>query len=222
MHDDESPIIAVPTGEFYTDAGGNKRESFHNISFRWEAQRDDAASEAAMREVYNDVLVLRYHYPGEKEKLDYWLALRRPGAEKLEILERDQWRLFGTQAQAYVDKTQSDAMGTPLSLLNISRAEQAMLRAVGIATIEALAAVPDGALRNFEGSRALRDRALSYLDKAAANVGVSRVETENAALKSQLEQMQAQIAALMAARADDDEPVRRKPGRPRKEVPADG
>lgn len=93
------------------------------------------------------------------------------------------------------------ANGTPLEHWpQITTGRVATLKALGILSVDELASVPDNVLPSIGmGAREMREQARAYLEAAAGGSGVSRVTAENAALKAQLDAMQAQIASLMKA-----------------------
>lgn len=108
--------------------------------------------------------------------------------------------------------------GTPLAAWAGIRPEQiAVLRQFDIRTVEDLAVLSDSILSRpgMTGLRAVRDAAVAWeksKDTRAVAADVMSMKLENDALKQQM----ADLLALMA-KDNTEEPVKRRPGRPRKE-----
>ncbi|MBB6304044.1 hypothetical protein [Rhizobium leucaenae] len=89
--------------------------------------------------------------------------------------------------------------GTRLAELPfISAAKRKELEACHVFTAEALASLDGANLAKLGmGARELKNQATAWLEKAAGSADIVRLAGENEALRAQMEQMQAQLAALM-------------------------
>lgn len=107
--------------------------------------------------------------------------------------------------------------GTPLTSWNgASNHQVEMLRSHGVRTVEDLANVTDGNLQRMEpGTRFLRDAARRWVedsDKRDVVTALAEKDVEIEALKAQM----AEVLALVG-KDNAEEPVKRRPGRPRRE-----
>lgn len=128
---------------------------------------------------------------------------------------------FATQYDAWKAKRQEMHIdGTPLKNWPMIPAIRiAEFNAVGIFSVENLAAVADGNINRLADGRIWREKAKAWLESAKENGAAAKYAAENERLRSTMEDMQRQIDELAAqlASKDGDEP-RRGPGRPRKEA----
>lgn len=93
-----------------------------------------------------------------------------------------------------------------------SRAEE--LRHIGVRTLEQLASLSDGQTQKIMGGVSLRERAKAFLVLAKDTAAAQRIAAQNAELRSEIDALKAQIAALGKTA---DTPKRR--GRPPKAQP---
>ena len=91
-------------------------------------------------------------------------------------------------------------MGTPLSEWSyLSNARAAELKSLSIHTLEALAEVPDTALKRMGmDGRELREKAKVFLEQAQGNALEQRMASEMMELKRQNEELAEQVKALQA------------------------
>lgn len=214
---DESPVFSIADGGKYTDEHGAERPTHRFVSFRFEAVENEAKGRATGRRVFERALIMRQHYPGARDTLDREL-LRYPEGHDVPIIqEPDLWPLVRETAEQWMRNQADAASGTPLSLLALNVAELASLKAGGVGSVEMLAALPDAALRPFDGAREMRDKARRYLDAAADAAPLAKAEAEAAAARDEAEALRQEVAelkALLARRDEDAETPRR--GRPPK------
>lgn len=119
-------------------------------------------------------------------------------------------RRFPEEYLAWKDGDEMPIHGTPLNLLGIGERLSLEMQATGIRTVEDLAGMSDGNVRNFPNGQSLRKKASNYL--------ANKVPDESEGLKAELADLKTQMAAMMEmmkANAGQSEPVRR--GRPPKE-----
>ncbi len=109
--------------------------------------------------------------------------------------------------------------GTPLDVwTGLDAGQIDALRSKDIRTLEDLASITDGQAERvpLPGMQSLRLGAKRFLDARSGTkveVELAKKDDEIAALKAQMEA----LAAMVEGRDHDDEPVKRRPGRPRKE-----
>jgi hypothetical protein len=114
---------------------------------------------------------------------------------------RDRWPQLSVAFDAKQTGLQS---GTPIEEMSIlTRVEVATLRAIGIVSVEMLAAYPDTKLSMMGVQRGMRDRAQEWL-KGAPQVEqelrrkLGEAENENKALKAQVESLKDAVRLLEA------------------------
>jgi hypothetical protein len=128
------------------------------------------------------------------------------------------WDVIRPHYEAWKSGQDVPANGTPLAAWPAIRPEQiAVLRQFDIKTVEDLASLTDSILSRpgMTGLRSVRDAAVAWeksKDTRAVAADVVSVKLENEALKQQM----ADLMALLG-KDNTEEPVKRRPGRPRKE-----
>lgn len=128
------------------------------------------------------------------------------------------WDVMKPHYEAWKAGQDVPANGTPLAAWAGIRPEQiAVLRQFEIKTVEDLAVLSDSILSRpgMTGLRSVRDAAVAWeksKDTRAVASDVLAVKLENEALKQQM----ADLMALLG-KDNTEEPVKRRPGRPRKE-----
>lgn len=193
---DESPIFRVPDGGTEINALGAAAPTFRHVSFRYEAVEHEQKSREAGRKVFQQALLMRTYSPGSKDTLDRMMLVWPEEGAAPVIMEPDLWRTYSDVAEKWMAKVSTDAVGTPLALLNLNVAAEAVLREVGVATVEALAAVPDNGLRNIEGGRGLRERARSFLAAQQDAAPLAAAEDRAKAAEDRAKAAEEEVAAL--------------------------
>lgn len=128
------------------------------------------------------------------------------------------WDVVKPHYDAWKSGQEMPESGTPLAAWAGIRPEQiTLLRQFSIKTVEDLAAMTDGILSRpgMTGLRAIRDAAIAWeasKDTRAVAADVVAMKLENEALKQQMADMMA-----LLGKDNTEEPVKRRPGRPRKE-----
>lgn len=165
---------------------------------------------------------------GYKE-VDYVITTSVGNAKYIEVPQRiadikrrtdGTWEIIKPYYEAWKDGQELPADGTPLAAWHGVRPEMVeVLRAHRIRTVEELAVLPDSSIDQIKlpGLRNVRDAAKAWeqtADKRAVAADLAAKDAEIDALKQQM-------ADLMAMLKGDptEEPIKRKPGRPRKEDP---
>ncbi len=127
------------------------------------------------------------------------------------------WEIVKPHYEAWKQGQTIPDFGTPLAAWNGVNHDQAdILRAQAIRTVEELAMTPDSMLDKLGmGMRTARDAAKRWV--AAADT--RDLATSLAEKDDKIEELQRQMQELMALMGKDntEEPVKRRPGRPRKE-----
>lgn len=126
---------------------------------------------------------------------------------------------FAAQYEAWkTKKTGRHIDGTPLKNWPMIPAIRiAEFEAMGIFSVENLSDVSDVNIVKLADGRVWREKARAWLASAKDNGSASKYAAENERLRSDMDEMRQQIAEL-SAMLKEDEPERRKPGRPRKDA----
>lgn len=190
-----------------------KADDGNVIQVYWDTKKNEYASSQEGRPVFDKVQIVRVISPGarnqevlhEAKRVDW----RNQEHSDPRIVER-----FGKFIEAFERNGASpDLQGTPLTAWSRLDVRQiAELRAVNVHTIEALSAVPDGALANLGmGARDLREAARRFLEAAKGEAPIAKLEAENRDLRDRIAQLESTVQALQA-----DTEQKRGPGRPPK------
>lgn len=176
------------------------------VKFRIHPELSQYKSKLAGVPVYDDIEVIEVRIPGEKEPV---------------VVAATEWhkRRFPAQYEAFkkgVDQSQS---GTPLDLLfPASPSTVKQLQSFHIYSIQQLAAISDSAKSQIPMGQSLVDRAKDYLRRAGDGQSHHVIED----MKKQIDELKAMLAESGVRPPDtpalEQEPVRRGPGRPRKEI----
>lgn len=178
--------------------------------FRTEAVEDIHASAKAGRPIFKEIEIVEVRIAGDRNFAPVFPALSmwmRDGNVEISYAERwpDQYALFKD------GKTQV-AVGTPLDELPfLTVARRAELKALKIYTAEALAALDGKPLKALAGDGyKYKEMAQAYLDKANGTANIVSITKENSDLRSQLDTMKAQIAALQQGQELQPQEVERQ------------
>lgn len=160
-----------------------------------------AQSAKAGRPIYKDVEMVEVRIAGERQYAPTFPAhamWQRVNGEEITYAKR-----WPKEYAAFREQNKQVAEGTPLSEAPfLTEARRAELRHNKVYTIEALASIDGKNLSNLgPDGRKMKDQATDYLERA---LGGSR----EAEMKSQIAELQAQIAAMKA------KPVEKEQGKP--------
>lgn len=151
--------------------------------------------------VYSEFKSAEQGIPIHEDKV--FIRIRQPG-DRLNIVERpakdaDKQR-FPMQWARFEQNEKQATEGTPLEQWPaMTPAQIATLKAMGIFSVQQMAAVSDGNLDHLGmGSRSLRDRARAYLEAAEKGAVSSKVLAENENLRAEKAALEANLADLAA------------------------
>lgn len=148
---------------------------------------DEAASTEAGRPVHRDVDFIKIVVPGQRDNV---IAEASP---QYKARFPKQW----AQYQANAEQLGS---GTPLSEVTwLTPAQIADLKAMNVRTVEQLSAIPDSQAHSFMGFYSLKQRAAAYLEAAAGNAPLIKMQAELEQRDSQIAALQGQIDQILAA-----------------------
>lgn len=157
------------------------------VEFLRKPRLNAAKSREAGRAVYEEADYVRIFVPGDKSSV-----VERPVTEQdmQRFQERyNKWK--AGQAEAVV--------GTPLtSLPTMTPAKIEEYKYFKIVTVEQLAEAPDGLGQKFMGFQGDKQRAKAFLEVAAGNAPIERMNQELAQRDAEIETLKQQMAALMS------------------------
>jgi hypothetical protein len=163
------------------------------VEFTMEAIHQTAKSEEEGRPIFKDVPHVRIHFPGDRTK-----QIFRPVKFEDDHQGPADPRRFPQQWKAFEAQQEQVQTGTPIEQWGPLTKSQAMeFKAMHIHTVEQLAGVADSNL-SWLGARELRDKAIAWLAQADGGKEVSRLTAENAALKSDVDDLKRQVKELAA------------------------
>lgn len=205
-----SPMMKVQEGK-----------EFSLVQFKWETEKNNAASARVGRPIHDKYLKAYITSPGMKNQVavlvierHLWQGDGVPADLKINFELRDRFQL---QLNAWKAGHADEMTGTPLSeMKSLDVSWQASLREMGIHTIETLAGLQDAAL--FRGARPLRDQARAYLEQAKGMEPIAALAAENEALRAQMAHLTEQVETLTALLSSDEDGSAPRRGRPRKDA----
>lgn len=153
--------------------------------FFMDAQQDEAATAAAGRPIFKQRELVQILQPGS------------PNQPVFEVTDeyRNRWP---EQYAAFKRGEEMSVEGTPLEQWPVLNRQMVMeLKALQIYTVEQCAALSDLAVQKIGlGGRAIRDRALAYLDDAAAVALQERLTHENDQQRAEIMSLRRQVEEL--------------------------
>lgn len=150
---------------------------------------DELASQEAGRPVHKDVDFVKIVVPGQRDNV-------------VAIADASYQARFPKQWAQYQSNAEQLGSGTPLTEVTWLTPAQIMdLKAMNVRTVEQLAAIPDSQSHAFMGFYGLKQRAAAYLEAAAGNAPLTRLQAELEQRDSVIAAQQQQLTAL-AARLD--------------------
>lgn len=186
------------------------------VKFYSRAVHQPFPSVAAGRPIYENVDYIQIFTPGNQLNI-----IDTPVRGEHKARFRLQWKEYEAGRGSGME------MGTPLNQWpSLSTAQAEEFRGVKFFTVEQVANASDQQLQSLgmiggANPLVIRDRAKAFLGLAAGNAPTEKLAQENAEMKQQLEDMQKQVAALMAGRpAPEPEKPKRK-RRTKEEMAAD-
>lgn len=201
--------------DFALDAGATGMNHDGSVRFGAENQmlaifyrgtkRDNFSSQQAGYPIEKGVDMIEIRQFGEKD------STRR------EVTQQDQIR-FHQQWAAYKQNREQVQEGTPLDLLFPKNPEVvATLKANNVHTIQALAAVPDSVSIPFIGEH--REKAKTFIEGIDKGKGFHVLEKKLEDAEFRNMELEDRVKALEAKlrSSDDDDDIKRGPGRPRKQ-----
>ena len=166
-----------------------------HVTFFEDTKENKRKSEKEGRPIFDRIEKVRIKFAGDKNS-----ELVAPAHSQGQMRGDDGRKLtyaqqFPDHYNAFKEEREFIGSGTPISELPfLTKEKQAELRALNIHTAEALVGL-DGPNLKVLGmyGRDLKTKAEAYLDNAAGSADVTRLASENAAMKDQLEEMRKQL-----------------------------
>lgn len=138
------------------------------ICFEMHAKQNEARTVLEGRPIFDELEYVKVQTPGDKSNI-----IHRAVTDE----DRTRWR---AAYRAWKDGTNTDGLaGTPLAewpLCKRSMVEE--MAFFGIRTVEQLAAVSDGNIKNVGPIMSLRQKARDWLEQAKANAGLTQMRAE--------------------------------------------
>lgn len=161
-----------------------------------QAEENKVKSKEAGRPIFEDKEFVEVRFPGDRTKVSVFPAhvicgeMQDEEGDTRKITYAERW---SDQYRRFKSKQHQVAEGTPIEELPfLSQAKRSELKALNIYTAEALAALDSQPLKNLgQGGRDLKNQAQAYLNAASGTANVVAMAAENAELKRQLAELQA-------------------------------
>jgi hypothetical protein len=157
------------------------------VVFTMQAVKNGFKSEQEGRPIFDDVPHIRIHVPGDKTSVT-----ERP------VTEEDKLR-FASRWERFQKNMEQSPEGTPIDQwpqLTISQVHE--FKAVGIVTVEQLAALSDINAQKFMGGNELRRRAQTFLAVAKDTAEAQRLAVANEELEARLKAQDAMLVKMSA------------------------
>jgi len=177
-----------------------------HVEFFMDAVENRSKSAQAGRPIFDDVEMIRIRIAGDPKSV--LVAPAKSASSVRDSISNQRMtyaELHAEPYQAFKQGIDYVGSGTPLAELPfITKARAEELKRVNIHTAEALAGLDGANLGKIGmGGRELKEQAQVWLDNAKGSADVTRLAGENAALKEQMDALQAQLEAMAADRQGD-------------------
>lgn len=205
MAEEKSPLFQIATGEYTTDTAGQK-PSYSRFRLRWDSEERKGPDGKTF---FVKTLMHEQYYPGSNDQLDR--KLREYDEDGKTVTWRDEaLEMVGTgreNVSSIADQFEKNAgsieTGTPLGVLNLDPAQISTLKSKNVWTVEGLRDVPDIVLPDLgRGGRALRQRAIDFVENKDRNADISKLSTENEQLKEAQKASDEELAELRKEMAE--------------------
>ncbi len=186
-----------------------------HVEFFMDAVENKTASAAHGRPIFDDTEMIRIRIAGDPKSV---LVAPACSASSVRDPATNRWltyaQLHCEPYKAFKEGVEYTGSGTPLSELPfVTRAKAEELRRLNVHTAEALAGLDGQNLQKIGmGARQLKDQAEAWLARAEGSAEITRMAGENAALKAQMEALQAQLDDLAGGKADPELPSANEDG----------
>jgi hypothetical protein len=151
--------------------------------------RNDAKSEEAGRPVYEDVAFFEKWTPGDSTSI-----ICRPARPNDKQEYAREWEQFQAKQEQKPD-------GTLLSeLAFLTEGQRLEFAAVRCVTAEQLLAMPDNVAQKFAGINQIKQRVKAYLDAAAGNAPLLKLQSEIEARDARIAVLEEAVAELRKAK----------------------
>ena len=197
-----------------------KPQESNQIWFDRETQKNEAESDKQGVPVFDTVLIAHIRGPGLiKSDANMWCE--RTLQDGTVVVNPTARQRYGQMIDAFKSGETDGLTGTPLAeLVILDMGMRASLKALGVHSIEALAAMNETAAPGMMGFRKYKTAAQAYLDLAAGQAPINKITAELDAEKEKNRQLQADhddlVARVRALEESWDLPAKRGPGRPPK------
>ena len=175
-----------------------------HVEFYMDTKENLARSREQGRPIFEDVEMVKIQIVGDPKNTlispAHYASKRHPETgEPWTYAEQypEHYRFFKDNAD------QQSAAGTPLTEVTwLTAAQRAELKAFKIFTVDGLAQLDGTALQRLGmGGRALKDKAVAWLDQAAGHAAESRLAEELAARDAQIASLMEQMALLTSSKS---------------------
>lgn len=180
-----------------------------HVEFFMDALEDKAASAAKGRPIFHDAEMIRIRIAGDPKSVLVAPAHSASSVRDPATNQRLTYALLHAEPyKAFKEGVDYVGSGTPLAELPfVTKAKVEELKRLNIHTAEALAGLDGQNLQKVGmGGRELKDQAEAWIAKAAGTADITRMAGENAALREQMEALQAQLDDLAGGRSDSQKP----------------
>jgi hypothetical protein len=156
------------------------------VAFFRAAEKNEFKSIEAGRPIYEERDLIKIITPGSRD------SFVGDATEQYQTRFPQQWARY----KAGKDQNIS---GTPLNLLPwLSMSQVAEFEAVGCKTVEQLVGMSDALAHKFMGFHGIREKAKQYLDIAAGNAPLIKMQSELEKRDEQIAELKATVDALVA------------------------
>ena len=180
-----------------------------HVEFFTDAVENPNASAAKGRPIFDEIEMIRIRIAGDPKSVLVAPALSASSVRDPATNQRLTYaQLHAEPYAAFKAGAEYKGSGTPIGELSfISRSKAEELKRLNIHTAEALAGLDGEKLQRLGmGARDLKDRAMAWISDAAEHADIARIHDENAALRSQMDALKAQLDKAPAG-GDTQDPI---------------
>lgn len=166
------------------DDGVPNRKDWNSVYFEWKDDKDEEASAQAGKPIFDSVVMANIMGPGMQKSTATRIVYRKkPDGRVIEDA-----RNLKEYLDAFLKGDGGTLTGTPLHELTIlDHGVIATLKAMGVHSIETLAALAETAAPHLLGFRKYKTAAQAWIEQRDGQAPLNKLAAENEALKAELD-----------------------------------
>lgn len=189
------------------------------VRFEWHTEKNDVATDAAGVPQFDTLLIAFVSAPGQmRSEANVIIERKRPDGTMTR--NEQAYQRFAQYVDAFKRGEAGEGLtGTPLEeLAGIDHATRAMLKAMGVSTVESMAEMAETQAGSFMGYRKYKMLAQAWLDQRAGEAPLLKMAAELEARDKEIEALKSTNADILARVAAIEDASKEKETAPKRKA----